>query len=694
MKSVSDFLARIQQEGHLHYVRKRSGDLVPFDPDRITTAIRKALQVTREKPLEQAEQITLIVLSRLNGQIVHLEDIQDVVEDTLMDMGLRSTAKRYILYREQRSEIRKLNFLWQYSQDIIDDYLQLKDWRVRENSNTSYSLQGLNAHIASKITAEYWLTKIFPEEAAKAHREGYLHIHDLGSLSTYCVGWDLEQLLLEGFGGVPGKVESRPPKHFRTALGQLVNFFFTMQGEAAGAQAVSNFDTLLAPFVAYDNLSYSDIKQAMQEFIFNVNVPTRTGFQTPFVNITFDCQIPEYLKNQATIVGGELQSTTYGEFEKEVYLINKAFCEIMLEGDARNRPFTFPIPTLNLTPQMNWYSPDHLYWWKLTAKYGSPYFSNFINSDMKVEDARSMCCRLRLDNRQVRSKLERAQNDIIPDQPRRGGIFSANPLTGSIGVITINLPRLAFETRNIDYFFEKLDYYMQIAANALEVKRKLLENLTEKGLYPYTMHYLRDIKKRTGKYWDNHFSTIGIIGMNEAFQNIVHRSYFSQEGKQFALKVLRFMREKLSQIQHETGNLFNLEATPAEGASYRLARADLKLYPEIIHSGSKKRPYYTNSVHLPVNASDDIFEILDFEDELQQQFTGGTVIHIYLGEKVEDVLSVANLVRTIATNYKLPYFSITPVFSICPIHGYIPGEHFYCPKDHTPEELNQFGVEV
>ncbi|MEM4065196.1 MAG: ribonucleoside triphosphate reductase, partial [Candidatus Micrarchaeaceae archaeon] len=486
----------------------------------------------------------------------------------------------------------------------------------------------------------------------------------------YCVGWDLGDLLRKGFGGVPDKIESKPPKHFRTALLQIVNFFYTLQGESAGAQAFSNFDTYLAPFVRYDNLPYKEVKQAMQEFIFNMNVPTRVGFQTPFTNLTMDLQVPSYMKGDHVIIGGEEKAETYGDFQEEVYMINRAFAEIMTEGDASGRVFTFPIPTYNITKDFDWDNIAYKEIWEMTAKYGIPYFANFVNSDMKPEDARSMCCRLRLDTRELKK--------------RGGGLFGANPLTGSIGVITINLPRIGYTSKTENEFFEKLESLMEIAKDALETKRKFIENATELGLYPYSKYYLSSIKAGFGGYWKNHFSTIGLIGMNEAALNFLKKDIGTKEGREFAIRVLDFMRSKLEDFQIETGNIYNLEATPAESTSYDLAKKDKKLYKNIIVANEKNiknaEPYYTNSSLLPVNYSNDIINVLDLQDDLQVKYTGGTVIHVFLGEYAPSALAVRSLVRKIAENYRLPYYTITPTFSICPVHGYIFGNHEYCPK--------------
>lgn len=539
---------------------------------------------------------------------------------------------------------------------LIDNYLKQLDWKVRENSNMSYSIQGLNNYIASEVSKTYWLHKIYNEKIRNAHLSGDIHIHDLNIIAVYCVGWDLKDLLMEGFQGVKGKVESAPAKHFRTALGQVVNFMYTMQGEAAGAQAFSNFDTLLAPFIRYDKLSYEQVKQSMQEFVFNMNVPTRVGFQTPFTNITMDLTVPSYYADHPVIIGGELMEETYKEFQPEMDMLNKAFFEIMMEGDASGRVFSFPIPTYNITKDFDWDNENIKGLWEMTAKYGIPYFSNFINSDMSPEDARSMCCRLRIDNREL--------------EYRGGGLFGSNPLTGSVGVVTINLPKLADNSKTKEEFLEKLAVQMETAKESLEIKRNLLEDLTDKSLYPYTKFYLRDIKARFGVYWKNHFSTIGLIGMNEACENLFGKNIGSKEGKQFALEVMDFMRAKIIEFQKETGNNYNLEATPGEGTSYRLAKLDK----------NHKYKYFTNSTQLPVNYSDDIFEVLEHQDDLQTKYTGGTVVHIFAGERITNMETMKNLVKKVCNNYKLPYFTFSPTFSTCPNHGYIAGEHFKCPE--------------
>ena len=983
-------------------VRKRSGKVVSFSRFRIINAVYKAMKATNIGTKADAEKIADAVSVYLyrnyfkKGDIPHVETIQDIIEKTLMERGFPEVAKAYILYREKRREAREIGKALVDGINLIEEYLGQDDWRVRENSNMNYSLQGLNFHVSSSVVARYWLEKLYPKEVSQAHKEGDFHIHDLGVLGPYCVGWDLYDLLLRGFGGVYGKVESAPPKHFRSALGQIVNFFYTLQGESAGAQAFSNFDTLLAPFVRYDKLSYEEVKQCMQEFLFNVNVPTRVGFQclsedteiltpegwktwkdikegdliytfnlekkvleikevtyvfkrhyegimynlknrnqdqlispghrvvrqifntdnfilqpveellnfkspipipvsapsnnedfpisdeelkliawilaegsiekdgskrvsiyqskerhfeyykeiisllnslnlsytekeqeswgkcihirlspksskyvhyilgnpkkifpsflyklssrqarlfidtyakgdgwkegrririittdldfinglsaigvlagfnvsiklrepkgntkklryeitftetktdyiqkietvpytgiiwsvhtenetviarragqifitgnTPFTNLTFDLKPSKLYAKANVIIGGKPQKETYEEFHKEMSMINRAFCELMMAGDAKGRIFTFPIPTYNITKDFDWDNPDYEPLWEMTRKYGIPYFANFVNSDMDPDDARSMCCRLRLDQRELRK--------------RGGGLFGANPLTGSIGVVTINLPRIGYLSTCEEEFFERLERLMELAKISLEIKRKVIEDFTEKGLYPYSKVYLESVKQARGQYWCNHFSTIGVIGMNEMCLNFLGKPIYDPSAKEFAIKVLKFMRDKIANFQEETGNLYNLEATPAEGTSYRLARIDKKKFPKIKTAGTDPVPYYTNSCHLPVNYTDDIFEILTHQDDLQVLFTGGTVVHLFVGEEITDRKIVKELVKTIVENFKIPYFSITPTFSICPVHGYLPGKHEFCPHPHTEEDLEKFGIEI
>ncbi len=650
-------------------IEKRNGQKVPFNTKKITDAICKAGKTTGEFDETIARQLTLKVINLLKyfvqGQIPKVEEIQDVVEEILLSSPYKKTAKAFIIYRDQHMKIREISE--RTSVDLVDAYLEKLDWQVKENSNMSYSLQGLNNYLSSEVSKIYWLNKIYPNDIKKAHLDGDFHIHDLSLLSVYCVGWDLQDLLTNGFRGVSGKIESTPPKHFRSALGQIVNFFYTLQGEAAGAQAFSNFDTLLAPFIKYDNLSYKEVKQALQEFLFNVNIPTRVGFQTPFTNITMDLTVPKNLKDQPVIIGGEYMDECYGDFSEEITILNKAFMELMCEGDASGRVFTFPIPTYNITEDFNWDDPNLEILWQAAAKYGIPYFSNFINSDMSPEDSRSMCCRLRLDTKEL--------------EKRGGGLFGSNPLTGSVGVVTINMPRIGYQSTSEQEFFDILEERMELAKKSLEIKRKILEKLTDANLYPYTSFYLRNIKKRHGVYWKNHFSTIGLVGMNEAAKNIFKLDITTAKGKDFAERVLSFMRDKLAVYQEETGNLYNLEATPAEGTSYRLAKLDKAKYPQMLfanNDSNAEHPYYTNSSHLPVDYSDNLFDILDHQDSIQTKYTGGTVQHLYLGEKNIDPDGIKKLVKQVCNSYHLPYFTISPIFSICPEHGYIQGEVYNC----------------
>jgi len=661
-------------------IKKRDGRVELFEAEKITRAIWKAGAATREFDYDTAQKLTLKVLNlaqqAIPREIPTVEEIQDVVEEVLLSSPYRKTAKAYIIYREQHAGIREIAA--KADVDLVDQYLEKLDWQVNENSNMSFSLQGLNNYVSSEISKIYWMRKIYPSEVRQAHTNGDFHIHDLNLLSVYCVGWDLFDLLVEGFKGAQGKIESKPARHLRSALGQIVNFFYTLQGEAAGAQAFSNFDTLLAPFIRYDELSYKEVKQALQEFVFNINVPTRVGFQTPFTNITLDLTVPEYYANQGVIIGGEIQKEVYKDFQEEMGLFNKAFLEVMAEGDAKGRVFTFPIPTYNITRDFDWANPDLNVLWEVTAKYGVPYFSNFINSDMNPEDARSMCCRLRIDNRELKK--------------RGGGLFGSSPLTGSIGVITLNMPRLGYLAKDEDAFFSALERLMVLAKESLEIKRKVLERFTEKNLYPYTRYYLRGVKERFGEYWKNHFSTIGLVGMNEACLNMFGEPIASEKSREFTSRVLDFMRDKLLKFQAETGNNYNLEATPAEGTSYRLAKKDKERYPEVICANEAEwklgaEPFYTNSTQLPVNYTDDIFEALDLQDAIQTKYTGGTVFHIFAGERVEDPTTVKLLVRRICELYHLPYFTFTPTFSVCPTHGYLAGEHYTCPECGAETEV-------
>jgi ribonucleoside-triphosphate reductase len=655
-------------------IRKRDGRIVAFDETKIAEAIFKAAQAVGGKDYELSKRLAAEVVKRVEKVIAPrviptVEEVQDAVEKTLIENGHAKTAKAYILYRDQRTKVREFKSLVQ-DINVIEDYLNEEDWRVKENSNMTFSLQGLDYYISSRLISYYWLEKIYPPEIRNAHVQGDFHIHDLGTLGAYCVGWDLLDILLNGFRGVSGKIETNPPKHLRSALGQVVNFFYTLQGESAGAQALSNFDTYLAPFIRYGNLNYKEVKQALQEFVFNMNVPTRVGFQTPFTNITLDIIVPEFMKNEPVIIGGKPMEETYGDFQEEMKIFNRAFAEVMMEGDAKGRPFTFPIPTICVTEDFDWTNTEDKIW-GMTAKYGIPYFSNFINSGMKPEDVRSMCCRLRIDKRNLNK--------------RGGGLFGANPLTGSIGVVTINMPRIGFISESEEDFFKHLDHLLLLAKESLEIKRKAIERFTELGLYPYSKFYLRKVKDSEGMYWENHFSTIGIVGVNEAALNLKKKSIAEPEGREFALKILDFIRNRIQGFQQETGHIYNLEATPAEGTSYRLALIDKKMYPNIIVANEEQykngaAPFYTNSTQLPVNYTDDIFEALELQDEIQTKYTGGIVFHGFLGENMPSIEATKMLVKKIAENFHIPYFTITPTYSICPNHGYISGRHDVCPR--------------
>ncbi|MBU1218181.1 ribonucleoside triphosphate reductase [Myxococcota bacterium] len=659
----------------------------------MTWMVKKSDGSVREYEREKIQ----LVLANIGITDIHITELceSELYSDFFSDGSIPSTStikRRLVTLLEKYGYVAAAENLKEniiapddqispFVENLVEEYLFRSDWRVNENSNMNYSLQGLNFHVSSSIVARYWLNKMYPSYIGDAHTDGDIHIHDLGVLGPYCVGWDLQDLILRGFGGVPGKIESSPAKHFRTILGQIVNFFYTLQGEAAGAQAFSNFDTLLAPFVRFDGLGYFEVKQALQEFVFNLNVPTRVGFQAPFTNITLDLTPSPALENTPVIIGGEiLEDHTYGMFQEEMNLINRALAELMAEGDAKGRIFTFPIPTYNIHRNFDFDDPELIPLWEMTGKYGIPYFSNFVNSDLDPDDVRSMCCRLRLDTKELRN--------------RGGGLFGANPQTGSIGVVTVNIPRIAHLASSQKDFYRRLNDILEIARESLEIKRGAIEELTDRGLFPYTTNYLHNVKDRFGCWWANHFSTIGIIGMNEACENLLGCPISDPIGKQWAVEVMDYLRNQLARFQEETGNFYNLEATPAEGASYRLARKDAKLFDGIFAQGSEDVPYYTNSVHVPAMEQMDIFELLEHQDELQTMFTGGTVVHLFLGEAIPDPSSVKELVRSIVQRFRLPYFSITPTFSICPVHGYISGKHFRCPYPHSDSELADFGKDV
>lgn len=653
----------VETKSAMTLVKKRDGRVVEFDKQRISNAILKAAESVGGHDKDSAEKLADKVVTVLeytvgSDRIPSVEDVQDVTEKVLIKTGHAKTAKAFILYRKQHEKLRATSNAMLEVKKSMDEYIDQTDWRVKENSNSDYSFSGLMSHTAGKIVATYTLNELYSERVAKAHREADIHIHDLGyGVVAYCCGWSLRNLMMMGFGGVSKKIRSKPPKHLETTIIQMVNFMGTMQMEHAGAQAFSSVDTLLAPFVKKDNLDYKRVKQNIQMFVFSLNVPSRWGCQAPFTNVTFDWTVPEDMKNEAAVVGGEPQEFTYGECQEEMDMINRAFIEVMLEGDADGRTFFYPIPTYNITRNFEWDSENAKRLFEMTAKYGTPYFQNFINSSLKPSDIRSMCCRLQLDLKLLRNKL--------------GGLFGAGDQTGSIGVVTINMPRLGYLAKSEKEFFEKLGYVMDTAKESLETKRRIIEKNMKSGLMPFARHYLGTYK--------NHFSTIGLNGMNECLLNLTGKGIETEEGRALAIKTLHFMREKLSHFQEETGNLYNLEAAPCESATYRFAKTDVGMYPDIITAGTKEKPYYTNSTHLPVNFSHDLFEVLENQDELQCLYSGGTVLHGFVGESLDDWKTARNLVRKIATNYRLPYFTITPTFSVCPEHGYVKGEHFSCP---------------
>lgn len=658
----------------MYSVVKRDGKTVDFDINKISAAIKKAFDACkRDYHPSVIDMLSLNVTSDFEKKIrdgrVYVEDIQDSVEDILSKAGYADVAKAYILYRKQRESIRNMHTTMLNYKEIVDSYVNSTDWRVKENSTVTYSVGGLILSNSGAITANYWLSEIYDSEIANAHRDGDMHIHDLSMLTGYCAGWSLKQLLLEGLGGVTGKITSKPAKHLNTLCNQMVNFLGIMQNEWAGAQAFSSFDTYLAPFVRTDNLGFDEVKHAIESFVYGVNTPSRWGTQSPFSNITLDWTVPSDLKDQRCIVGGKLMDFTYGECKKEMDMINRAFIEVMLEGDANGRGFQYPIPTYSITKDFDWSdNENNRLLFELTSKYGSPYFSNYVNSDMEPSDIRSMCCRLRLDLRELRKKS--------------GGYFGSGESTGSIGVVTINLPRLAYLAKNEEEFYKSLDRMMDIAARSLNVKREVITKLLLEGLYPYTKRYLGS--------FENHFSTIGLVGMNEAALNAswVKDNLGSDKAQIFARDVLNHMRERLIIYQNKYHALYNLEATPAESTAYRLAKHDVEMYPDIITASNDiNSPYYTNSSHLPVGYTDDIFEALDIQDELQTLYTSGTVFHAFLGEKLPDYKAAMNLVRKIAENYRLPYYTISPTYSICHTHGYIKGEVYECPKCHEKTEV-------
>lgn len=647
-------------------VVKRSGDIVSYDRKKIEKAIGKAIQAVEKfaNPDKAAaltdsveEKLRLLLAGRRAHSIPAIEEIQDVVESALIEAKEVEVAKAYILYRARHEAVRDAKSLMLDINKTMDGYLAQSDWRVNENANVNFSLGGLILHNSGTITANYWLNNIYSKEIADAHKTAAFHIHDLSMFSGYCAGWSLRQLITEGLGGVKDKITSKPATHLSTLVNQIVNFLGIMQNEWAGAQAFSSFDTYLAPFVKIDNLSEKEVRQCIQSYVYGVNTPSRWGSQAPFTNITLDWTCPADLRDKKAIVGGKEQDFTYGDCQKEMDLINKQFIKIMLEGDAEGRGFGYPIPTYNITKDFDWDSENAKLLFEMTSQYGTPYFQNFVNSDLNPSDVRSMCCRLRLDKRELRK--------------RGGGLFGSDEFTGSIGVVTINLPQIGYLAKNEEQFFKRLDYLMDLAKQSLCIKRKVIQKLYDGGLFPYTKRYLKTL--------NNHFNTIGLCGMNECCLNFLGVNIVHPEGKKFAEKVLDYMRQRMQDYQEETGELFNLEATPAESTSYRLARHDKQNYPDIIASGTSD-PYYTNSTQLPVDFTSDIFEALDMQESLQTRYTGGTVFHTYMGEQIKDWKACRDLVKTIMANYRIPYLTISPVYSICPVHGYLSGEHAECPK--------------
>ena len=673
-----NILAPIHRPKYLHLtdtlsLRKRDGTIVVFDQERITRAIESALKAVKQGPeartqaVECSNQVCAHIVDLFHARsIPAVEQIQDLVEETMMRQGYYKAAKAYILYREHRSRMRDSGKMVRDIESVMSEYLDQTDWRVRENANVNYSLGGLILHNSGSVTAHHWLNVIYPKQVADAHRSGSMHIHDLGMFSGYCAGWSLRDLLSRGLSGVPNRISSGPPAHLSTAVNLCVNWLGVAQNEWAGAQAFSSFDTLLAPFVRYDQLAYKDVKQQIQSFVFGVNTPSRWGSQAPFTNITLDWTVPEDLKNQAVVVRGELQQETYAEFQHEMDMINRALLEILEQGDIDGRGFPYPIPTYNITKEFDWNSENADLLFRITAKYGTPYFQNFISSDLRPEDVRSMCCRLQLDKRELRK--------------RGGGLFGAAELTGSIGVVTLNMPRLGYMSRDEAEFLTRLDHMMDLARDSLELKREIITRLMHEGLFPYSKAYLG--------HWNNHFSTIGLVGMHECALNLLGGDVgiTHPDGHAFVLRTLEHMRTRLAVYQQDTGNLYNLEATPAEATSYRLARADRKLFSDIRTSGAAD-PYYTNSSHLPVQHTEYLFEALSMQEPLQQAYTGGTVFHAHLGERIEDPAVCRDLVRRIAENFRIPYFTISPTFSVCTEHGYLHGEQPVCPSCNSSTEV-------
>jgi ribonucleoside-triphosphate reductase len=647
---------------HIQHILKRDGRVVAFDRDKIVQAIAAAGQSTGELDLAGAQALTDAVIAALaDNPCPGVETIQNRVEEALVQAGHWRTARAYIVYREQHARLRSLRHTLVDVESAMEEYLEQRDWRVNANANQGYSLGGLILNVAGKVTANYWLSNVFAPEAGQAHREGDIHIHDLDMLSGYCAGWSLRQLLTEGFNGIPGKVEATPPRHMSAAIGQIVNFLGTLQNEWAGAQAFSSFDTYMAPFIRRDAMTYADVKQAMQELIYNLNVPSRWGTQTPFTNLTFDWTCPADLREQIPYVGGEEMPFAYGALQAEMDMINRAYIEVMMAGDAKGRVFTFPSPTYNITPDFDWDHPNTERLFEMTARYGLPYFQNFLNSDLEPHMVRSMCCRLQLDLRELLK--------------RGNGLFGSAEQTGSVGVVTVNCARLGYTCRSDEArLMARLDHLLELGRDVLETKRKVVQRYIDQGLYPYTRRYLGTLR--------NHFSTLGVNGINEMIRNFTDdaEDLTTAAGHAMALRLLDRVRERMTEFQEQTGHLYNLEATPAEGTTYRFAREDRKRYPAILQAGSESQPYYTNSSQLPVGHTDDPFHALELQEALQSKYTGGTVLHLYMNEAVSSAGACKQLVRRALSNFRLPYITITPTFSICPNHGYLTGHHEFCPK--------------
>ena len=647
---------------HIQHILKRDGRVAAFDRDKIAQAMAAAGQSTGELDLPGAQALTDAVIAALADQpCPGVETIQNRVEEILVQAGHWRTARAYIVYREQHARLRSLRHTLVDVESAMEEYLEQRDWRVNANANQGYSLGGLILNVAGKVTANYWLSNVFAPEAGQAHREGDIHIHDLDMLSGYCAGWSLRQLLTEGFNGIPGKVEATPPRHMSAAIGQIVNFLGTLQNEWAGAQAFSSFDTYMAPFIRRDAMTYADVKQAMQELIYNLNVPSRWGTQTPFTNLTFDWTCPADLKEQVPYVGGQEMPFCYGDLQAEMDMINRAYIEVMMAGDAKGRVFTFPIPTYNITPDFDWDHPNTERLFEMTARYGLPYFQNFLNSDLEPHMVRSMCCRLQLDLRELLK--------------RGNGLFGSAEQTGSVGVVTVNCARLGYTCRGDEArLMQRLDHLLELGRDVLETKRKVVQRYIDQGLYPYTRRYLGTLR--------NHFSTLGVNGINEMVRNFTAdaEDITTAAGHALAVRLLDRVRDRMTEFQEETGHLYNLEATPAEGTTYRFAREDRKRYPAILQAGSETQPYYTNSSQLPVGHTDDPFHALELQETLQGKYTGGTVLHLYMNEAVSSSAACKQLVRRALSNFRLPYITVTPTFSICPNHGYLAGHHEFCPK--------------